>query len=139
MRPAIPMVMRVAMALWYLASANSYREVAQQFGVGLATVADSVLEFSMAVEVHLYSRLVCCQRPMDQAEEVTILLCTIRDRGHALLLMVSMGLPNKRAYRAVARALQQAGFHRNEVQACTKWKALKRDFFAAMEASGGHP
>ncbi|XP_048350019.1 protein ALP1-like [Sphaerodactylus townsendi] len=66
MRPAIPMLKRVAMALFYLASANSYREVGQQFGVGLATVADSVLEFAMAVEVHLYPRLVRCQRPMDQ-------------------------------------------------------------------------
>ncbi|XP_048350018.1 uncharacterized protein LOC125431295 [Sphaerodactylus townsendi] len=74
-----------------------------------------------------------------QAEEVTILLRTIRDCGHAWLLMASTGLPNRRAFRAVARALQVAGFHRTEVQACTKWKALKRDFFAAMERSGGHP
>uniref|UniRef100_A0ACB8FHB4 Uncharacterized protein n=1 Tax=Sphaerodactylus townsendi TaxID=933632 RepID=A0ACB8FHB4_9SAUR len=74
-----------------------------------------------------------------QAEEVTILLRMVRDCGHAWLLMASTGLPNRRAFRAVARALQVAGFHRTEVQACTKWKALKRDFFAAMERSGGHP
>uniref|UniRef100_A0ACB8EY42 Uncharacterized protein n=1 Tax=Sphaerodactylus townsendi TaxID=933632 RepID=A0ACB8EY42_9SAUR len=74
-----------------------------------------------------------------QAEEVTILLRMIRDRGHAWLLMASTGLPNRRGFRAVARALQLAGFHRTEVQACTKWKALKRDFFSAMEAYGGHP
>uniref|UniRef100_A0ACB8EU04 Uncharacterized protein n=1 Tax=Sphaerodactylus townsendi TaxID=933632 RepID=A0ACB8EU04_9SAUR len=74
-----------------------------------------------------------------QAEEVTILLRTVRDRGYAWLLMASTGLPNRRAFRAVARAIQLAGFHRMEVQACTKWKALKRDFFSAMEAYGGHP
>uniref|UniRef100_A0ACB8ET65 Uncharacterized protein n=1 Tax=Sphaerodactylus townsendi TaxID=933632 RepID=A0ACB8ET65_9SAUR len=74
-----------------------------------------------------------------QAEVVTILLRTVRDRGYATLLMASTGLTKRRAFWAVARALQEAGFHRKEVQACTKWKALKRDFFAAMEASGGHP
>uniref|UniRef100_A0ACB8FNW8 Uncharacterized protein n=1 Tax=Sphaerodactylus townsendi TaxID=933632 RepID=A0ACB8FNW8_9SAUR len=65
----------------------------------------------------------------------------VKDREDApwLSLMASTGLPNRRAFRAVARALQRAGFHRTEVQACTKWKALKRDFFSAMEAYEGHP
>uniref|UniRef100_A0ACB8FHU7 Uncharacterized protein n=1 Tax=Sphaerodactylus townsendi TaxID=933632 RepID=A0ACB8FHU7_9SAUR len=49
-----------------------------------------------------------------QAEEVTILLRTVRDRGHAWLLMASTGLPNRRVFRTVARALQRAGFHRTE-------------------------
>uniref|UniRef100_A0ACB8FIP6 Uncharacterized protein n=1 Tax=Sphaerodactylus townsendi TaxID=933632 RepID=A0ACB8FIP6_9SAUR len=74
-----------------------------------------------------------------QVEEATILLRTVRDRGYAWLLMSSTGLPNQRAFRAVTRALQEAGYHRTEVQACTKWKALKRDFYSAMEACGGHP
>ncbi|XP_048362838.1 uncharacterized protein LOC125438439 [Sphaerodactylus townsendi] len=66
MRHAWPVDLRVAMSLWYLANKNSFREVQEQFGVGLTTVADAVHEFCMVVEEVLVPRLVKLTDPMEQ-------------------------------------------------------------------------
>nr|XP_056712180.1 uncharacterized protein LOC130483444 [Euleptes europaea] len=59
MRPAVPVEKRVAASIWYLANANTYREVEQQFGLGLSTVGKMVLEFCIALEIKLYRKTVC--------------------------------------------------------------------------------
>uniref|UniRef100_A0ACB8FHE0 Uncharacterized protein n=1 Tax=Sphaerodactylus townsendi TaxID=933632 RepID=A0ACB8FHE0_9SAUR len=72
-------------------------------------------------------------------EEINVLLQTIGDKGYAAFLMGSLHLPNRRAYRAVVRALGNAGYRRTEAQVQTKWKAMKREFFSAVEVWGGVP
>uniref|UniRef100_A0ACB8F7U2 Uncharacterized protein n=1 Tax=Sphaerodactylus townsendi TaxID=933632 RepID=A0ACB8F7U2_9SAUR len=74
-----------------------------------------------------------------QEEEITVLLQTIRDRGYSGLLMDSTRLPNRAAYRAIARALEAAGYRRTPKQVCTKWKSLKGDFYRVVQAWGKVP
>uniref|UniRef100_A0ACB8E747 Uncharacterized protein n=2 Tax=Sphaerodactylus townsendi TaxID=933632 RepID=A0ACB8E747_9SAUR len=74
-----------------------------------------------------------------QEEEINVLLQTIRDRGYSSLLMGSTRLPNRAAYRAIARALEAAGYRRTPKQVCTKWKSLKGDFFRVVQAWGKVP
>ncbi|XP_048374905.1 putative nuclease HARBI1 [Sphaerodactylus townsendi] len=59
MRQAIPVEKRVGVALWYLASPNTYREVREQFGVGLSTVAEMVVEVCLAIETELFNKTIC--------------------------------------------------------------------------------
>ncbi|XP_015267767.1 PREDICTED: putative nuclease HARBI1 [Gekko japonicus] len=59
MREPIPVEKRIAIAIWYLASANTYREVGEKFGVGVSTVGEVVLEVCFAMEVELYHKTVC--------------------------------------------------------------------------------
>ncbi|XP_054842101.1 uncharacterized protein LOC129334205 [Eublepharis macularius] len=59
MRQPIPVEKRVAIAIWYLANANCYREVREQFGVGLSTVGEIVLEVCCAMELDLLRKTVC--------------------------------------------------------------------------------
>lgn len=59
MREPIPVEKRVAIAIWYLANANCYREVREQFGVGLSTVGEIVLEVCCAMELDLLRKTVC--------------------------------------------------------------------------------
>ncbi|XP_077188605.1 endonuclease 8-like 2 isoform X1 [Paroedura picta] len=58
MREPIPVEKRVAIAIWYLANANCYREVREQFGVGLSTVGEIVLEVCCAMELDLLKKTV---------------------------------------------------------------------------------
>ena len=44
-RKAIPLEKRVAVALWRLATGNSYRSMSKVFGIGLTSVAKTVYEF----------------------------------------------------------------------------------------------
>ena len=44
-RKAIPMEKRVAVALWRLATGNTYRSISKVFGIGLRSVAKIVYEF----------------------------------------------------------------------------------------------
>ncbi|XP_048345022.1 uncharacterized protein LOC125428625 isoform X2 [Sphaerodactylus townsendi] len=66
MRSALPVEMRVGMAIWYLANQNSFRDVKQQFGVGLTTVADAVHHFCRAVRDTLFKKVVRFVDPVDQ-------------------------------------------------------------------------
>ncbi|XP_077182422.1 tetraspanin-17 isoform X2 [Paroedura picta] len=59
MRSPISVEKRVAAALWYLASPHYFRNVAQQFDLGVSTVGEIVLEFCFAMESELYSKVVC--------------------------------------------------------------------------------
>uniref|UniRef100_A0A452HJ44 DDE Tnp4 domain-containing protein n=1 Tax=Gopherus agassizii TaxID=38772 RepID=A0A452HJ44_9SAUR len=49
MRPALTVEKRVAIAIWKLATPDSYRSVGNQFGVGKSTVGAAVLEVSKAI------------------------------------------------------------------------------------------
>ena len=44
-RKAIPMEKRVAVALWRLATGNTYRSISKVFGIGLTSVAKIVYKF----------------------------------------------------------------------------------------------
>ncbi|XP_048345295.1 protein ANTAGONIST OF LIKE HETEROCHROMATIN PROTEIN 1-like [Sphaerodactylus townsendi] len=59
MRQPLSVEKRVAIALWYLASPNTYRKVREQFGVGASTVAEIVVEVCLAIEAQLYRKTVC--------------------------------------------------------------------------------
>ena len=48
-RKAIPLEKRVAVALWCLATGNSYRTTSKVFGIGLSTVAKIMYEFCEAI------------------------------------------------------------------------------------------
>ena len=48
-RKPIPMEKRVAVALWRLATSNSYRSINKVFGIGLTSVAKIVYEFCESV------------------------------------------------------------------------------------------
>ena len=48
-RKAIPMEKRVAVALWRLATSNSYRSINKVFGIGLTSVAKIVYEFCESI------------------------------------------------------------------------------------------
>ncbi|XP_048361784.1 putative nuclease HARBI1 [Sphaerodactylus townsendi] len=66
MRAALPVEMRVGMAIWYLASPNSFREVRQQFGVGTTTAFEAVHEFCEAVKNILFKRVVRFADPVEK-------------------------------------------------------------------------
>ncbi|XP_048345239.1 putative nuclease HARBI1 [Sphaerodactylus townsendi] len=59
MREPIPVEKRIAIAIWYLANRNTYREVQEQFGVGLSTVGEIITEVCFALEIELYLKTVC--------------------------------------------------------------------------------
>ena len=48
-RKAVPLQERVAVALWRLATGNSYRTTSNFFGIGLPTVVKIMYEFSEAI------------------------------------------------------------------------------------------
>ena len=48
-RKAIPMEKRVAVALWRLATGNTYRSISKVFGIGLTSVAKIVYEFCESI------------------------------------------------------------------------------------------
>lgn len=53
MRQPIPPTKRVAMTVWSLANVASYWEVSNQFGVGLSSVAVTIVEVCQAMEMLL--------------------------------------------------------------------------------------
>ncbi|XP_060112129.1 uncharacterized protein LOC132584296 [Heteronotia binoei] len=55
----LPVEKRVALALFYLASGYPFRDLAERFGVELATVEDAVVEVCSAIEEELLSKVVC--------------------------------------------------------------------------------
>ncbi|XP_054830360.1 uncharacterized protein LOC129326222 [Eublepharis macularius] len=57
-RSPISVERRVAVAIWWLASGTSYQVTSDLFGLGKSTVASAVIEFCLAVELHLLSRTV---------------------------------------------------------------------------------
>ncbi|XP_077200400.1 uncharacterized protein LOC143840802 [Paroedura picta] len=59
MRMPIPVEKRVAIALWYLATGDTYRDVIHQFGVGVATAGEIIREVCLAMEAELYQMVVC--------------------------------------------------------------------------------
>ncbi|KAJ7322231.1 hypothetical protein JRQ81_018518 [Phrynocephalus forsythii] len=58
MRAAIPVDKRVALTLWKLATADSYRSVANQFGVGVSTASVIVMEVCEAIHDVLLKHVV---------------------------------------------------------------------------------
>ncbi|XP_072858744.2 uncharacterized protein LOC110082590 isoform X5 [Pogona vitticeps] len=58
MRAAIPVDKRVALTLWKLATSDSYRSVANQFGVGVSTVSVIVMEVCEAIHDVLLKHVV---------------------------------------------------------------------------------
>lgn len=58
MRKPIPVFKRVAMFVWWLANVASYRELSEQFGVGISTAAEIVIEVCLAMELDLLKRYV---------------------------------------------------------------------------------
>ncbi|CAM5169330.1 unnamed protein product [Eretmochelys imbricata] len=58
MRAALTVEKRVAIALWKLATPDSYRSVGNQFGVGKSTVGAAVMQVAHAIKDLLISRLV---------------------------------------------------------------------------------
>ncbi|XP_060095048.1 uncharacterized protein LOC132572218 isoform X2 [Heteronotia binoei] len=58
MREPIPVEKRIAIAMWYLASGKTYREVGEKFGVGVSTVGEMLLEVCFTMEVELYRKTV---------------------------------------------------------------------------------
>ncbi|XP_074866063.1 uncharacterized protein LOC142021313 [Carettochelys insculpta] len=58
MRRALPVEKRVGIAVWKLATPDSYRSVGQQFGVGKATVGAVLMEVVRAINAMLLHRLV---------------------------------------------------------------------------------
>ncbi|KAM6471782.1 uncharacterized protein PHA67_002021 [Liasis olivaceus] len=59
MRQPISVEKRVAIAVWWLATMASYREVAHHFGVGRSTVGAIVLEVCFAIEHVLLKDVIC--------------------------------------------------------------------------------
>ncbi|XP_077157684.1 uncharacterized protein LOC143819677 [Paroedura picta] len=59
MRLPIPVEKRVAIALWYLATGDTYRDVAHQFSLGVATAREIIREVCLAMEAELYWTVVC--------------------------------------------------------------------------------
>ncbi|XP_077187042.1 uncharacterized protein LOC143834261 [Paroedura picta] len=59
MREPISVEKRIAIAIWYLANANTYRDVQEKFAVGVSTVGEILLEVCFAMEVELYHKTVC--------------------------------------------------------------------------------
>lgn len=57
-RPAIPVQKRVAIALWKLATSDSYRSVGNQFGVGKSRVRAVLLQVAKAINHILLQRFV---------------------------------------------------------------------------------
>ena len=58
MRRPIPVEKRVAIGIWRLATPSVHRTTATQFGVGISTAAQIVLEVCFALESSLLSRIV---------------------------------------------------------------------------------
>ncbi|CAI5789474.1 protein ANTAGONIST OF LIKE HETEROCHROMATIN PROTEIN 1-like [Podarcis lilfordi] len=58
MRAAIPVDKRVALTLWKLATSDSYRSVANQFGVGVSTASVIVMEVCEAIHDVLLQQVV---------------------------------------------------------------------------------
>ncbi|XP_061444600.1 uncharacterized protein LOC133366007 [Rhineura floridana] len=57
-REAIPLEKRVAIAVWWLSNAESYRQVATLFNVGRSTAGEIVREVCLAIEHYLLARVV---------------------------------------------------------------------------------
>lgn len=58
MRRPIPVEKRVAVAIWYLATNVTYRDLQELFGIGLSTIGEIVIEFCHCVEVDLFGKVV---------------------------------------------------------------------------------
>lgn len=58
MRRAIPVEKRVAVAIWYLATNVTYRDLRELFGIGISTICEIVLQFCHAVEADLFGKVV---------------------------------------------------------------------------------
>ncbi|XP_075791513.1 uncharacterized protein LOC142830452 [Pelodiscus sinensis] len=58
LQPAIPVEKRIAIALWKLATPDSYRSVGHQFGVGKSTVGAVLMEVVTAINAELLHRTV---------------------------------------------------------------------------------
>uniref|UniRef100_R4G9P6 DDE Tnp4 domain-containing protein n=1 Tax=Anolis carolinensis TaxID=28377 RepID=R4G9P6_ANOCA len=58
MRSAIPVDKRVALTLWKLATSDSYRSVASQFGVGVSTASVIVMEVCEAIHDVMLERVI---------------------------------------------------------------------------------
>ncbi|XP_065435126.1 uncharacterized protein LOC135977904 [Chrysemys picta bellii] len=58
MRAALTVEKRVAIALWKLATPDSYRSVGNQFGVGKSTVGAAVIQFARAMKDLVIARVV---------------------------------------------------------------------------------
>lgn len=57
MRKPVTVFKRVAMAVWWLANVATYRELSEQFGVGISTVAEIVIEVCLAMELELLEKV----------------------------------------------------------------------------------
>ncbi|XP_075785279.1 uncharacterized protein LOC142829453 [Pelodiscus sinensis] len=58
LRPAIPLQKHVSIALWKLATPDSYRSVGHQFGVGSSTIEAVLMEVVRDISAELLKRLV---------------------------------------------------------------------------------
>ncbi|XP_077187070.1 uncharacterized protein LOC143834278 isoform X2 [Paroedura picta] len=59
MRSPIPVEKRVATTVWYLANTAPYRVISQQFGIGISTTGQIMLEVCCAMEAELSRKVIC--------------------------------------------------------------------------------
>ncbi|XP_060113035.1 uncharacterized protein LOC132585249 [Heteronotia binoei] len=74
-----------------------------------------------------------------QREEVLAMLDIAERSGHAEQLMSSTHLNTRQTYEAIARRLQRRGFDRTAAQCRSKFKRLRCNFMASLQAWGGIP
>ncbi|KAL8220510.1 UNVERIFIED_CONTAM: hypothetical protein K2H54_048563 [Gekko kuhli] len=77
MRRAISMEEHMAITLWWLVGKNYNREVSRQFGDSKSTIAGTVVEMCMAMDLELLSRMVCLGPPgrvMDRYPSLSVTL-----------------------------------------------------------------
>ncbi|XP_060094808.1 zinc finger and SCAN domain-containing protein 20-like [Heteronotia binoei] len=74
-----------------------------------------------------------------QREEVLAMLAIAESSGHAAQLMSSTHLNTRQIYRGMARSLQRRGFDRTAEQCRSKFKRLRCEFMASLQAWGGIP
>ncbi|KAL8219236.1 UNVERIFIED_CONTAM: hypothetical protein K2H54_015109 [Gekko kuhli] len=72
MRKPIPVKKQMAIALWFLVNEDCYYEKQEQFGIGLSTVGEIVLEAWFALELDLFWKMVCLSQEDGKAETMQV-------------------------------------------------------------------
>ncbi|XP_074850065.1 uncharacterized protein LOC142012915 [Carettochelys insculpta] len=142
MRRALPVEKRVGIAVWKLATPDSYRSVGQQFGVGKATVGAVLMEVVRAINVMLLHRLVRLGDP-----DATITGFATLGFPSCFGALDGTHIPIRTPHHSGGRFINSKGYHSVVLQALpwsmadlcrmTSWEPCESRYSKGAAARGG--